>query len=186
MLVMFICKPLWIGVSKWPTVSVISSEHVFMAEVVLGLNYNFFSLFLFCGKQIFVNILFIPHENPSVGWLPSWKLSKSIKICLFVWASWPVQHSNADSTSVWIWDGTFCLADQWKTWGLSRKLVWKSLFKCIYACMQLHVVTLLAQKWHTTALSLLSRMRLKCCHNSDMLFECKPKTTQCKTHFTDC
>lgn len=64
----------------------------------------------------------------------------SIEICLFVWASWPVQHSNTGSTSVWIWDGAFCLADQWKTRECPGNLCESHYL--IYLCM--HVVTLLA------------------------------------------
>lgn len=140
--------------------------------------------FLFCGKQIFVNILFISHKNPSilvVAILKTVDLSKSVYF-LF---EHPDQFNAATQAQpmAWIWGGTFCLADQWKTWGMSRKLVW--IEWCYFIHLFMHAVVF-GDTISASALSLLSRMRLKCCHNSDMLFECKPKTTQRRTHFNDC
>ncbi len=143
MLVMFICKPLWIGVSKWPTVSVISSEHVFMAEVILGLNYTFH----LCGKQIFCEYFVY------TTWLPSWKLWIYHNLSLFEHPD----HFNTATQTQPVCEFETGLSVCWpmEDMGNVQETWVKVIILCIYACMQLHVVTVLAQKWHTTALRLL-------------------------------
>lgn len=94
-------------------------------------GWSYFGIKLYISSFVVNRFLWIFCLYYMVAILKTVDLSKFV----FVWASWPVQHSNTDSTSVWIWDGTFCLADQWKTWGMSRKLGWKSLFYVfMHAC----------------------------------------------------